>query len=188
MDMMVATLERLLHEVADLKHRVANMVQVGPVAHVDAQQGYRVVLGEDRDGNPRLSPWLPHPDSGGANKSWHPLSPDQIVAVIAPGGDLRQGFIVRAGFGGKDPPPSQDAGEVVLLDKGTVRISAMGDAVLIKVGGSRLRVMDGRVEIDATGIVAQGASITHNGREIGDQHVHTKVLSGSDLSGPPQQQ
>lgn len=185
MDVMVSTVERLLHEIAELKLRVANAVQVGPVAESDAEKGYRVALGVDRDGEPRLSPWLPHPDSGGGNKSWRPLTKGQIVAVMAPGGEVEQGFILRAGFGGEDPPPSQDLGEVVVLDNGGVRISATKESVVITVGGTKLTLTADGIGMDAQVVAITGDSVTHQSHEIGYRHVHTQVMNGLGRSGPP---
>ncbi|WP_454919219.1 baseplate assembly protein [Xanthobacter sediminis] len=155
------------------------------MAEADALKGYRLSLGEDRDGNPRLSPWLPHPDSGGGNKSWRPLSRGQIVAAISPGGDLPQGFLLRAGFGGQDPPPSQDLAEVVLLDNGAVRISATQHACVVKVGDTVLSITADGITMQAPTIDAFGDEVRHNGHEIGDKHVHLRVMTGLDRSGPP---
>ena len=56
-----------------LKTAFGNSLKVGPVATIDAEKGYRLKLGDGPDG-PYLSPWFPHPESGGQTASWMPLS------------------------------------------------------------------------------------------------------------------
>lgn len=173
------------HDLAETKHRVANMLGVGPVTDRDPQKGYRVAIGLDADGNEVKSPWLPHPDSGGAASTWMPLSDGQIVGVVAPNGDPRQAFLVRAGFGGDNGPPSQDLGEVVLLRHGEVRVSATASALVIKVGGSVFTITPDAIQPVTDHFDVQGAQMTHNGKNNGDSHRHGEVIKGGDETGTP---
>ncbi len=174
----VALLERLLHEVADLKLRVANMIRIGTVADRDPEKGYRIDFGEGTDGAPDLSPWTPHPDSGGANADWRPLSKGQIVARLSESGDPALGFIARAGFGGSNHPPSADLDEVVLLDTGEVRISTKGPALTISIGGVVWT-------FGAAGLHQVGGSIRHNDVTIDDTHRHGGIVRGDEPTDPP---
>lgn len=187
MSLLVALVERLLHDIADLKLMVANTVRVGPVADIDPARGYRVAMGVDRDGNEVLSPWLPHPDSGGANADWVPLSKGQIVGVLSPSGDIRQAVLMRAGFGGENKPPSQDPDEVVLLSKGKTRIFATEDGVVIKVGDSRFVVAGPGITLESKTVEAKGGALKHDGVDVGKDHAHTRVAPGDGESGPPRQ-
>lgn len=176
--MSTALLDRLLFEVGELKRTIANLVQVGTVAARDATRGYRLDLGPDDEGGKRLSPWLPHPDAGGANSDWRPLSEGQIMAVIAPAGDLNQGFMVRAGFGGNNASPSQDLNEVVLHDGGGVRVAIAGGALVISVN-------DVTWSFSGSGLAQTGGAISHDGVIVDKSHEHTRVAFGPDFSGPP---
>lgn len=176
-------LRELVADVADLKHRLAQMIQVGPVVDADAAKGYRLDLGVDAQGETRKSPWLPHPDSGGAASTWMPLSKGQIAALLAPGGDLRQAFMVRNGFGGGNDPPSQDLGEVVLLAHGDVRVSATTDRFIIKVGAGSIDLTADTLKFVVDTVQALGTTLKHNAKSVGDTHGHVSAPDGPP--GPP---
>ncbi|KAB2859320.1 MAG: hypothetical protein F9K43_23985, partial [Bauldia sp.] len=106
-------------------------LRVGPVEEVDARKGFRVKWGEDGDGRPFLSPWYPHPESGGATSTWMPLSKGQVVGIINPDGDPRQGVLMRGGFSGQNPPPSESLAENVYRFGGvTVTVNKNGSIVI----------------------------------------------------------
>lgn len=170
--------EELLQAVADLKMRVSTMVQVGLISDMDAVNGYRLEFGDDGVGGTRKSPWLPHPESGGEASTWMPLSKGQIMAMIAPGGDPRQAFLVRAGFGGDNHPPSQDLGEVVLVERGDVRVSAASGRFTVKVGGASLELTPDKFEALADLMQVTGSTLRHNAKSVGDTHGHVTAPPG----------
>lgn len=166
-----------------LKTSFGGAMKVGPVEEVDAEKGYRLNLGEGSNGTPFLSPWYPHPESGGQTGSWVPLSKGQIVGVINPTGDPRQGVMFRAGFSDVNPPPSQDMMQNML--------KAFGITISMKDG--TLRIEAGDVEIVVSGhlVVVGNADfrdgyIRSNGHAIDDTHKHKDTMPGSALSGVPQ--
>lgn len=164
-------LDRLLFEVGEVKRTIANMIVIGPVADRDPEKGYRVAIGPAVNGTVPLSPWMPHPDSGGENADWRPLSLGQIVMAVNPAGDWQQGALLRAGFGGGKAPPSKDLDEVVLLD-GACRIFVKAGTLTVACDGETLTFgPDG---------------LRHNGVQIGRAHHHTEVVKGLDTSGPPE--
>ncbi len=153
-------------DVEMLKTAFGNALKVGPVEDVDAEKGYRLKLGEGPDG-PFLSPWYPHPESGGATGTWAPLSKGQIVGVINPGGDPRQGVLIRGGFSGDNPPISQS------LDENRFQFGG----VTITIAGGKLTI-DGDVQIN-------GSSLRHNAKNVGDTHLHGGIVpGGSDTDVP----
>lgn len=169
-------IEQVVAQRADIQRLRAafgKSLRIGPVAQVDAQKGYRVELGKTSNGGPFLSPWLPHPESGGQSQSWMPLSVGQIVGVLAPAGDLRQAMLIRAGFGGDNQAPSDDLA-----------------ANLFKALGVAIQIKDGKLELvgDLTvkgNLTFEGPSVTHNGVNIGEDHKHQDVEPGSAQSGEP---
>lgn len=136
---MIKTLLELKRDVEELKRITSNLIRVGTVATSDPKRGYRVDFGPDPQGGSHLSPWLPHPDSGGEVKTFVPLTKGQIVGVISPVGDSEQGFIVRAGFKKGEDNPSEDPG----LNRfvfGTVEITISSEKILFKVDGVSLEL------------------------------------------------
>lgn len=121
-------------DIEALKTAFGNSLKVGPVHEVDAAKGYRVKWGESADGADYLSPWYPHPESGGQNSTWVPLSVGQVVGTIQPNADPRQALLIRGGFSGINPPISDDVNEVA-LDFPGVRVSIKGGVVTISSDG-----------------------------------------------------
>ncbi|MCX2722610.1 baseplate assembly protein [Roseibium salinum] len=167
-----------------LKTRFGQMVRVGPVAEIDAAKGYRIKLADTEDG-PLLSPWLPHPESGGQSSSWMPLSIGQVVGILSPNGDIRQGVLLRGGFTDGNQPPSADLAANVL--------KAFGITITMKDGEVKIEgdvTIKGDVKIEGDQEVSGDVDFTeghvqHNGIDIGDTHVHGGVVpGGADTQGP----
>ncbi|WP_338606861.1 baseplate assembly protein [Pelagibacterium nitratireducens] len=116
-------------DIERLKQAFGASLKVGPVAVVDPSRGYRIKLGEGANG-PFLSPWYPHPESGGENSSWVPLSVGQVVGMVNPNGDPRQGFLIRGGFSGQNPPIADDA-EIVRFGFGPLTITAVDGGLIV---------------------------------------------------------
>ncbi|WP_420415123.1 baseplate assembly protein [Roseibium sp.] len=163
-----------------LRTAFGNSLKVGPISEVDAEKGYRIKWGEGANG-PYLSPWYPHPESGGQTSTWFPLSVDQIVGVMHPHGDMRQGVMFRGGFSEKNPPQSQDLelnlykalgvlftvkdgvltingdlvvkGNVDLGDLGGQKVARIGDRVDVKEGSSQglWEIVEGSSLVKAAG-------------------------------------
>ncbi|WP_144755594.1 phage baseplate assembly protein V [Bartonella saheliensis] len=83
-------LERRDKEITDLKRRVANMVVVGKISHVDHKNArYRV-----KSGN-LVSDWIPDTQArAGKTCSYEGRDVGEQVVVVSSSGDLSQGIIV----------------------------------------------------------------------------------------------
>ncbi|WP_208442409.1 phage baseplate assembly protein V [Bartonella raoultii] len=83
-------LERRDKEITDLKRRVANMVMVGKISHVDHKNArYRV-----KSGN-LVSDWIPDTQArAGKTCSYEGRDVGEQVVVVSSSGDLSQGIIV----------------------------------------------------------------------------------------------
>lgn len=170
---MISVIVGMKADLEALKTAFGTALRVGPVEKVDAEKGFRLKLGEGSDGEPFLSPWYPHPESGGKTKTWAPLSKGQVVGVLNPVGDPRQGVLLRAGFSDENPPPSQSLEENVFT-----------------AFGLKATVKDGKLVIDGDLIVhgavdITGARVTHNDKNIGSTHRHHDVEPGPALTGVP---
>lgn len=161
---MIGELISLRSDLEALKTHFGSSLRVGTIAVVEAKRGYRVSWGEGTGGEAFLSPWYPHPESGGATSTWFPLSEGQIVGVINPNGDPRQGILLRGGFSGQNTPPSADLSENVL-----------------DFGGVRLVIKDGVVTVHASRINLGGEGGKRVAR-IGDM---VNVGSGSSAGEWP---
>jgi phage baseplate assembly protein gpV len=168
-------------DIEQLKSLFGRSLRVGAVEVVDAEKGFRIKLGEGGDGAPYLSPWYPHPESGGATKTWAPLSKGQVVGVINPNGDARQGVLIRGGFSDADPPPSQSLDENVLSFGGVTITIGAGGAVTIDAPG-RVVVNSPNIELGGEG----GKPIARVGDLVevasGSSAGKWPIIEGSDVT------
>lgn len=156
-----------------LKTAFGKAMKMGPVEEIDPARGYRLKLGEGPNG-PFLSPWYPHPETG---KSSIPLKKGQVVGVVNPTGDPRQGFLIRGGYSEDNPSPNDDMDANVFEDAG-VRVSVAGGALQISAGGVT-------VVISGDGMTITGGTVRHDDRNIGSTHTHGGILpGGSNTAGP----
>jgi len=156
-----------------LKTAFGNSLKVGPVEVIDAQKGYRLRLG-GTDDNPFLSPWYPHPETG---KTSVPLKKGQVVGVINPTGDPRQGVMFRGGYSEANPSPNENMDANVFEDAG-IRISVADGALTIKGGGTTFR-------FSADGFFQTGGEQRHDGRNVGSSHVHGGIRVGDQKTDVP---
>jgi phage baseplate assembly protein gpV len=147
-----------------LKNAFGRMGKVGVVHAVDASKGYRLRYDDKvTHGAPFLSPWLPHPETG---KTSVPLKVGEVVGVFNPGGDLRQGFIVRGGYTDAHPSPNDDVEANVFADAG-VRVSIKDGVLHIKA--------DNHVVVEAASVSLGG----EGGKKVARVGDKVNVGSGS---------
>ena len=182
---MIDEIVQLKEEVEALKSFVHRLLQVGPIAEVDAQKGYRIKLGEEL-----LSPWLPHPETG---KTSVPLKKGQLVGVVNPSGDPRQGFLVRGGYGGEHKTPNTNMDANVFEDAG-VKVTVVSGELIIEIGGMTHTFSANGFETNVGGMVhtvsgggveTSGGSVTHDGKNIGSTHTHGGIAKGMDNTKGP---
>lgn len=171
----------LKSEVETLRSVIAELVQVGPVHEIDAKKGYRIKLGEDENGEPYLSPWKPHPET---KKTSVPLTVGQMVGVINPNGDPRQGLLLRGGYSKDHETPNEDMEANVFEDAG-VRLQIKDGKLQVEAeNGIEFKVGGVAHTISGEGVDTEGGKITHNGKDIGDTHKHLNS-GGPSIGGVP---
>jgi phage baseplate assembly protein gpV len=171
---MIGEILSLKADLDHLKTAFGNALKIGAVQEIDGAKGYRLKLGEGPDGEPFLSPWMPHPETG---KSSIPLKKGQIVGVINPNGDMRQGLVFRGGYSDEHKSPNEDM-EVNVFEDAGVRIQLAAGALSISVDGVT-------IVVSGAGLSVTGGRVEHDGRNIGSDHVHGGVEKGGALTAPP---
>ncbi|WP_244643778.1 phage baseplate assembly protein V [Alsobacter metallidurans] len=116
------------------------------------------------------------------------LTPGDQVTVGFQEGDVDTPVITGRVFSDKDKPPRAESGELVIKHKSGAIIT------IDKTGAMTVKNVTGAMTIDAgtdLAIKAAGAiditsaTLKHNGKNIGDTHVHGGiVVGGSDTSTP----
>lgn len=193
--MAIRELVELASRVAELERRESGIMRHGTVAQIDAQKHLvRLKFGDDVNGAPFLSPWIPYGQIAGALKVHAPPSVGQQLTMMAPNGDWRQAVAMPLTWSQNNASPSQSANENVIT-YGNVRATLKDDlckvvvgAVAFEVTGSHVKMTAGgvTVEISGDGLTINGGRVEHDGKNIGSTHKHGDVESGNDLTGVPE--
>ncbi len=108
---------------------------------------------------------------------WMPAVGEHVVVMMDQGEEA--GVIAGAIYSAADTPPSSDpnvhtivygGGASLTYDKG-------GQMFTLSVGGTT-------VEISPAGVAITSPALTHNGKNVGDTHIHPESVG--ILTGPPQ--
>ena len=177
--MAIRELVELAARIAELERRFSGMMRHGTVAEVDTgAQRIRLDFGHAHGTEGRfLSPWIPYAQFSGALRVHTPPSVGQQFTAMSPNGDFQQAVAVPLTHSNANPSPSTAADQNVLRF-GDVTVTLAEDSLEIAVGDVRFKVDGANVEIT-------GGQVRHNGRNIGDSHIHSGVLSGPAVTGTP---
>lgn len=109
---------------------------------------------------------------------WMPSEGEQVVCIMDQGEEA--GVVAGSIYGGGDTPPASDAAVQTIVYGGGGALTWDGNA-----GAFSLNVGGVTVTVSAAGVAIEGGSVTHNGTNIGDTHVHGGIRPGSaDTAGP----
>jgi hypothetical protein len=187
---MADAIQPILRDVHMLKSAFSRMVKEGAVEQIDAEKGYRIKLGEGVDGEPYLSGWVPHPETG---KTSVPLKKGQRVALLSPGGDIRQALLLRSGYSDEHASPNLNMEANVFEDAG-VRAEVADGKLTVTIGGATFEfsgtgltmgVGGASFVFTGAGFAQTGGQQTHDGKDVGSTHKHTGVAVGGAETGPP---
>lgn len=166
----------LYYRLAEIERRARNRKRTGTIAEVGSGENagkYRVQLSE-QGGKPFLSPWMKARTVGaGGVKIDVVRTVGEQVDVISESGDLTDASIDLSTYSDEN---ARANGENVPLH---IKI---GDAVF-EMSGDGLTVTAGTIRL-AGNVVIEGDSLTHNGANVGDSHIHPESIG--ILTGPPQ--
>ena len=123
---------------------------------------------------------------------WQPFG---LSAQCPPGGDVimlsmsgnRDGVQALAATHPGYRPGGGNVGETILYDAGgqQVALGVLGITIKDQYGSIVRMAPGGALTITATDVEITSGTLTHNGVDIGHKHEHTRVASGTAISGPP---
>ena len=161
------------------------------------------------DGAGWTSAWVRwHSQAAGKARHWRAPSLGEQGALISPSGEPAQGTFVAGLYGDAGPQPdNRDHVEVWRFDDGgslvydwqakSYTITLPSGTVTIAVGGSSAVVTDNAITAKAEAITLtgkitiegevtiNGASLTHNGINVGSTHTHKGVTPGAGTTAVP---
>jgi phage baseplate assembly protein gpV len=167
----------LAARIAELERRFAGLMRHGTVEEIDTERHrLRLNFGKDVDDKPFLSPKIPYAQIAGALKLHTPPSVGQQMTMMAPNGDWQQAIALPMTWSNENEAPSKKADEHVLTFGGW-KIT-LKDKSLVLENGVVYRFTH-------EGFEQEGGHLVHDGKGIDAHHVHTMVMPGAALSGPP---
>ncbi len=108
-------------------------------------------------------------------------------AIIGFVGGSRSHPVVLAYGDRRSRPKGRAAGDVTLYHYNGAEIHFSTSGININTAGNPLTITAGGVTmtISPDGVAIQGGTVTHDGKNIGVDHVHTGVTSGASNTGVP---
>ena len=168
----------LAARIAELERRFSGIMRHGTVEEIDtARHRVRLNFGNDVDGRPFLSPWVPYAQIAGALKVHTPPSKGQQFTALSPNGDWQQAVALPMTWSNQNASPST-AGTEHVLTFGGVRLTIRAQLREAEVGGVTLKVTP-------DGVAITGGKVTHEAKNIGATHIHGGVTPGGGLSDVP---
>lgn len=175
---------------AELDRKAEVAVRVGRVAELDAGAArVRVAIGD------LVTAWLPWiTGRAGPDRDWSAPEPGEQVLVLTPAGRGEQAVALAGIYSDAHPAPADAAtvrrtvyadGAVIEYDRAAHSLRAIlpgGATARIEASGGVTIVGD----VTVTGTITASGDVTGEGVSLVG-HVHTNVLTGGGLSGPPQQ-
>lgn len=191
-------LDRLVEletELEDLRRRTENSCRIGTVESVDPASG-RAVISHGELKTPAIRYF--NPSAGEQSETRHPSVGEQCLLLNYGGGDSSGQTIALTGVPCDAFPPVSTVANVTArtykdgtassYDHDAHAFAWVNGPLSVKADQSGVEVMLGSVgfKLSAAGFAHIGATVTHDGINIGKDHLHTKVSAGKDLSGAPQ--
>ena len=182
MDLTASEIRRLHRKIAQAERRLALVSLPGKV--LPGSQDYekrtlRLVLGQAADGSEILSPPVRWPQQGAGKLRIHtPPADNEQMRLQSPSGTVGTASIADWGTYDDDTQSPSQSGDEALHVFGGTTIRQTADGLELIVGGASITLSGADVSIVSE-------TLTHNGVNISETHVHTKVVPGGGNSGPP---
>lgn len=191
-------LDRLVEletELEDVRRRSENFCRIGTVESVDPASGRAVISHGDLK-TPAVRYF--NPSAGEQSETRHPSAGEQCLLLNYGGGDSSGQTVALTGIPcDAFPPVSTVANVTARTYKDGTSSSYDHDAhafdwangpLSVKADQSGVVVMLGSVgfKLSAAGFKHVGGTVSHDDKNIGKDHAHTKVSVGDGVSGGPQ--
>ena len=166
-------IEELERVVNSQSRQINNLFREGRIVEVHPDKGTAVVEMFGDGSKTKQIPWL---TQAGDINDFVPPSVGQRVIIASPTGEPGRAVIMPGGYSDQFQQPH---------DAGSEAMRKVGSSSDLMTGSKRRIVAD---EIEFIGNVRiTGEVLEHNGRNVGDDHRHTDVKRGGDLTGPPEE-
>lgn len=186
----------LRKRLAALERRMNTLILPGTA---EANEGGKTKVRFDdagAGGKPFSSPLLPQASSSGKNgqgvSSFRKIGIGEPVLVFSPGGELgKHSRVMPAGPVDDHPSPGTAESDGDVTSIGNAKFEVRDGFARVSVGGANFEIVDGKITLTAAeirlvgNVTIEGAGVRHNGKNIGDSHVHGGVLTGAAMTTEP---
>lgn len=170
--MLVDRLRQIEAIIEDHGRRISNIVREGKVVETFPDEGLvRVEIDGMRSNK------IPWATRAGKIRVWQPPAKDERVLLLSPTGETSQGLVIPGGYSDQNPE-NHDKDDEVVLTIGDIKIHVKDAEIVIDAAGTKWT-------LNQEGFVQNGGKIEHDGHLVDKSHVHTNVVPGGGLSGPP---
>ena len=132
-----------------------------------------------------LTNWLPFPAFITHNyRHWIPLREQTQLILSVDGGDYNTATVIGMIWSEEIPAP-----DIPVEDRPTIDRLEFNDGTIVEYDSKRKKLLvdtPGEITLRAKAIKFESASLTHNGVNVGDTHVHPDVMPGPSVTGTPQ--
>lgn len=174
-DRLIGRIANLEGQLGAMRRQVNNMFREAQVLEVDEASGMAIV--DAQGGKSKPVPWMTR---AGAIRDWDPVEPGERVLLLSPNGDPGRAMILPGGYSGKYGQPHNKRGESMRMIGGASDLFTASQRVI----ESQLIILRGTVKIEGP-LEINGSKVSHNGKNIGSDHIHRGVRPGGGTSGPP---
>jgi phage baseplate assembly protein gpV len=177
----------LYSRIAEMERRARNRKRTGVVEEGPDDQGrYRVKLSEP-NGTPFMTGWIkPKTLGAGGTKIDVVHTKGEQVDVVSESGDMTDAVIDLSTYSDANARENS-SNSAIHIRNGDTTIEVAGGVVTVATTSVTITAnVSITGEVTITGPVAiAGASLTHNGLNVGSTHVHSGVaVGGADTAGP----
>lgn len=162
-------------EIRELKRRLLNTMREGKVVEHSGENLRLIKVDVGPEGQPVITPWIEWGERAGSVKTFSRPSLGERVLVSSADGELGTASrAIAGGFSSDNQNPAGADGELLMT---------IGDSLFrFHSGGLE---MTGKLEVHGD-VRADTGAFEHQGKNVGNDHKHTEVMKGGDLTGPPQ--
>ena len=132
-----------------------------------------------------LTNWLPFPAFVTHNyRHWIPLRKQTQLILSVDGGDYNTATVIGMIWSEEVPAP-----DIPVDDRPTIDRLEFDDGTIVEYDSKRKKLLvdtPGEITLRAKAIKFESSSLTHNGVNVGDTHVHPGVMPGGASTGAPQ--
>lgn len=175
LDILLRRIAQLEGSINEMSRRMNNVLREARVLEIDAANGMAIV--EGHGGRSKPVPWL---QRAGSIRDWDPPAEGERVIMLSPGGDPGRAMILPGGYSGSYGAPHNVLGQAMRQVGSSTDLTTSSTRVI----EAQMITLRGTVRIEGP-VQIQGQYVTHNGKNIGHNHSHTKVKPGGGISGPP---